>query len=208
MSALRIVWQGFRATYEEMLLLAMLSLLTWACCLLIIPGPPAIAGLYLVASRVADDRRATFDHFKEGFRRFFVRSWIVGGASLLLFLLFVGSLLFYWNLPPTFPEWMQALALVMLYLLIGWCAMQIYLFPLLVEHDLRAGLVFRNALALAFGSPIFSAVLLLAFAVIIVFSGLTTILLFLIAPGLLAVISSLALRDRLDAIRAKARPVA
>ena len=46
---LRIVWLGLKATYDEMLLLAMLSLLVSLSWLLIIPGPPATAALYYLS---------------------------------------------------------------------------------------------------------------------------------------------------------------
>jgi len=202
---LHIVWLGVKATYEELLLLGMLSLLVWLCWLLIIPGPPATAALFYVAHRVATERSVNFNLFKEGFRRYFVRSWIIGGISLAFLLLFVSSFFFYLSLPAQFPQWMQALSVVMLYLLICWLAIQLYLFPVLVAQNLSLGRLFRNAFFLAFASPLFTGVLLLALTLIVILSALTTILLFGIAPALIAVICSLALQDRLDFFRAKSK---
>ena len=201
---LRIVWSGVIASYEEMLLLALLSLLVCACWLIIIPGPPATAALYCVANRIASERRVNFDVFKEGFRRYFVRSWIISAISLGMLAIIISSLFFYTGLPAQFPQWMQALSVVMLYILIAWLAMQIYLFPVLIEQNLRVWMVFRNALYLAFASPVYTGVLLAALAVIVLLCGLTTILFFLIAPALVAVISSVALQDRLAYFRGKA----
>ena len=202
-----LVWLGIKATYEEMLLLVVLSLLFWVCWLLVIPGPPATAGLYLVAHRIANERSVNFGLFKEGFRRYFGRSWIITGVSLALLVVLVSSFFFYLGLPPQFPQWMQALSVVMLYLLIAWFAVQLYLFPVLLEQDMRIGLVFRNAFYLTFASPIFTGVLLLILVVIVLLCAVTTLLLFLIAPGLVAVISSLALQDRLAFFRAKTHGV-
>ena len=202
---LHIVWLGVKATYEELLLLGMLSLLVWLCWLLIIPGPPATAALFYVANRVANERSVNFNLFKEGFRRYFVRSWIIGGISLAFLTLFVSSFFFYLSLPAQFPQWMQALSVVMLYLLISWLAIQLYLFPVLVEQNLSLGRLFRNAFFLAFASPLFTGVLLLALTFIVILSALTTILLFGIAPALIAVICSLALQDRLAFFRAKSK---
>lgn len=202
---LHIVWLGVKATYEDLLLLGILSLLVWLCWLLIIPGPPATAALFYVANRVANERSVNFNLFKEGFRRYFVRSWIIGGISLAFLTLFVSSFFFYLSLPAQFPQWMQALSVVMLYLLISWLAIQLYLFPVLVEQNLSLGRLFRNAFFLAFASPLFTGVLLLALTFIVILSALTTILLFGIAPALIAVICSLALQDRLAFFRAKSK---
>lgn len=204
---LRIVWLGLKATYDEMLLLAMLSLLVSLSWLLIIPGPPATAALYYVANRIASERSANFDLFKEGFRRYFVRSWIISGISLLMLVIFVAGFFFYLGLPSQFPQWMQVLSVITLYLLIAWLAMQLYLFPVLIEQNLRLGLVFRNALYLAFASPLFTGVLLAALALIVLLCGLTTILLIMMAPALVAVITSMALQDRLAFFRAKAESI-
>lgn len=203
---LRIAWLGLKASYEEMLLLAILSLLVWVCWLLIIPGPPATAGLYYVAHRIATERRVNFDLFKEGFRLYFVRSWIISGISLVLLVVLVAGFFFYLAPPLRFPQWMQALSVVILYMLVAWFAIQLYLFPALIEQDLRIWPLFRNALYLALASPIFTGVLLLALAFIVLLCGVTTILLFLIAPALVAVISSLALQDRLIFFRVKPAP--
>lgn len=182
-------------------MLALLSFVWWVCMLFVIPGPPATAGLYLVANRIAKGERAGFDVFKDGFLTYFWRSLVVGLISVVLLVIFVTGFLFYIEPPPQFPAFFVLLSVVMLYLMLAWLAMQLYLFPVLVEQDVSLGVLFRNALFIAFASPVYTLVLLLVLAVCTVASILFPILLVLVLPGLTAVVSSIALQDRLAHIR-------
>lgn len=182
-------------------MLALLSFAWWVCMLFVIPGPPATAGLYLVANRIAKGERIGFDVFKEGFVTYFWRGLLVGLISAGLLVIFVTGFLFYIEPPPQFPAFFTLLSVVMLYLLLTWLAMQLYLFPVLVEQDVPLRLIFRNALFIAFASPVYTLILLVLLVVCTVASILFPILLVLVLPGLAAVVSSIALQDRLAHIR-------
>lgn len=184
-------------------MLALLSFVWWVCMLFVIPGPPATAGLYLVANRLAKGERAGFDIFKEGFLTYFWRSLLVGLITAALLFLFVTGFLFYLDPPPQFPAFFTLLSIVMLYLLLTWLAMQLYLFPVLVEQDVPLRLIFRNALFIAFASPVYTLILMVLLIACTVASILFPILLVLVLPGLAAVVSSIALQDRLANIRAR-----
>ncbi len=198
---LRVFWQGIRATWDDLLLLALLSFAWWLCMLFIIPGPPATAGLYQVANRIAKGERAGFDVFKDGFVTYFWRSLVVGLIAAGLLFIFITGFLFYLDPPPEFPDFLSLLSVVMLYLILTWLAMQLYLFPVLVEQNVPLRTIFRNALFIAFASPLYTLVLLLLLGVCTVASVLFPILLVLVLPGLGAVVSSIALQDRLAQIR-------
>jgi uncharacterized membrane protein YesL len=184
-------------------MLALLSFVWWVCMLFVIPGPPATAGLYLVANRLAKGERAGFDIFKEGFLTYFWRSLLVGLITAALLFLFVTGFLFYLDPPPQFPAFFTLLSIVMLYLLLTWLAMQLYLFPVLVEQDVPLKLIFRNALFIAFASPVYTLILMVLLVACTVASVLFPILLVLVLPGLAAVVCSIALQDRLANIRAR-----
>jgi uncharacterized membrane protein YesL len=184
-------------------MLALLSFVWWVCMLFVIPGPPATAGLYLVANRLAKGERAGFDIFKEGFLTYFWRSLLVGLITAALLFLFVTGFLFYLDPPPQFPAFFTLLSVVMLYLLLTWLAMQLYLFPVLVEQDVPLKLIFRNALFIAFASPVYTLILMVLLVACTVASVLFPILLVLVLPGLAAVVCSIALQDRLANIRAR-----
>ena len=97
---------------------------------------------------------------------------------------------------------LRFVAIPIFYIMLLWVSMQLYLFPLLIEQeDKRIWLVFRNALALALGNPIFTIVFgLLLVSVILVTSTLTgPILLLLIS--FMAVAQTLALQEMLTAQR-------
>lgn len=200
---LSVFWRGIRATWDDLLMLALLSFAWWLCMLFIIPGPPATAGLYLVTNRIAKGERAGFDTFKEGFLTYFWRSLLVGLISAVLLFIFVTGFLFYLDPPPQFPQFLVLLSIVMLYLMLTWLAMQLYLFPVLVEQEVSLGILFRNALFIAFASPVYTLVLLLLLGLCTVASVLFPILLVLVLPGLTAVVCSIALQDRLAHIRGR-----
>ena len=95
---------------------------------------------------------------------------------------------------------LRFVAFPIFYIMLLWVSMQLYLFPLLIEQeDKRIRLVFRNAVVLALGNPIFTIVFgLLLVSVILVTSTLTgPILLLLIS--FMAVAQTLALQEMLTA---------
>ena len=198
---LSVFWRGIRATWDDLLLLGLLSFAWWVCMLFVIPGPPATAGLYLVANRIAKGERIGFDVFKEGFVTYFWRSLVVGLIAAALLFMFVTGCLFYLDPPPAFPDIFTLLSVVMLYLILTWLAMQLYLFPVLVEQRISLGANFRNALFIAFASPVYTLILLVLLGLCTIGSVLFPILLVLVLPGLVAVVSSIALQDRLAHIR-------
>lgn len=198
---LSVFWRGIRATWDDLLLLGLLSFAWWVCMLFVIPGPPATAGLYLVANRIAKGERIGFDVFKEGFVTYFWRSLVVGLIAAALLFMFVTGFLFYLDPPPEFPDFFTLLSIVMLYLILTWLAMQLYLFPVLVEQSISLGAIFRNALFIAFASPVYTLILLVLLGLCTIGSVLFPILLVLVLPGLVAVVSSIALQDRLAHIR-------
>ena len=198
---LSVFWRGIRATWDDLLLLGLLSFAWWVCMLFVIPGPPATAGLYLVANRISKGERIGFDVFKEGFLTYFWRSLVVGLIAAALLFVFVTGFLFYLDPPPEFPDIFTLLSVVMLYLILTWLAMQLYLFPVLVEQRISLGANFRNALFIAFASPVYTLILLVLLGLCTIGSVLFPILLVLVLPGLVAVVSSIALQDSLAHIR-------
>ncbi|MCD6554890.1 MAG: YesL family protein [Anaerolineae bacterium] len=155
-------WRVFRKTlsdvWNRLYLLAMVNILWVALNLLLVSGPPATAGLFVLTYRLARDQDAGLHDFFEGFRRYFWRSWlwaIVAGAGFFILggdVVLVGSLS-----SADYVVFIQGFFLALLFL---WAFLLLYAFPLLLEQkrpSLRLAL--RNAFVMFAGNRSFSVTL-------------------------------------------------
>ncbi len=189
-------WQTFkdslRLTFEHIGLLIVLNFLWWLLLLPVVTWPPATAGLFHVVRRLTilqESEQTTWRHFFEGMRLYRWTSWKLAAADLALGIILVVNVLFYNNRSQTV---LRLLAWPMLSFLFLWGAMQLYLFPLLIEQEeKRITLVFRNAFLLTLGHLPFSLFFGL-FLVVVIAVGFV-----LAGPVLLLVISFLAVAQTL-----------
>ena len=185
MKALHTFWQAIRDLYDDLLLFAGASLLWWLATLLIIPGPPATAGLVYLAHRVVNEQRVEISFFWQEFKGRFRTSWLVGGTSLLVLILIIVNFLFYSSL----GNFLKYAVIVWAYLFLMWLAMQVYLFPLIWEmQDPRFGWLLRNAVMLALARPGYTLVLLVLLAAAAALSAILPFLLVLVWPALVALV--------------------
>lgn len=190
MKALRVFWLAIRDLYEELMLLAGVSVLWWLSVLLIIPGPPATAGLYYLAHRIVHERRVEFSFFWEEAKRSFGKSWQLAGVNLLGLIIVLVNFNFYLRLNNA----LRYAAILWLYLLLLWLAMQIYLFPLLFEmEEPRLGWILRNAVLLPLIRPGYTLLLLILLIAVTFLSSVLFLLLVVAWPALLALVGARAL---------------
>jgi len=123
--AIKTFVQALRDLYEDLMLLCGVSLVWWVANLLIIPGPPATAGLYYLAHRIVHEQRVEFSFFRQEARERFGRSWLVAGISLLVLIVFAANIIFYIQ----FESFVRYAAVVCAYFILMWLAIQIYVFP-------------------------------------------------------------------------------
>ncbi|MBS1254078.1 MAG: hypothetical protein MAG451_03134 [Anaerolineales bacterium] len=181
-----------RLTFRRIELLIVVNVLWWLLSLSVLTWPPATAGLYHVARRLAnpeESEQTTWHHFFEGFRSYWGRSWKLVAVDMALIAILVVTFLFYLNR----SQWVLRLLLVpVFYFMILWGGMQLYLFPLFIEQeDKRIRLVFKNAFILATGNPSFT--FLLGFLL----TAVTIIATVLAGPVLFVLISFLAVTQTL-----------
>jgi len=185
--AIKTFVQALRDLYEDLMLLCGVSLVWWVANLLIIPGPPATAGLYYLAHRIVHEQRVEFSFFRQEARERFGRSWLVAGISLLVLIVFAANIIFYIQ----FESFVRYAAVVCAYFILMWLAMQIYVFPLISEMDEpRLGWLLRNGLILALARPGYTMLLLILLAVTTALCVVLPFLLLLIWPALVALVSA------------------
>ena len=111
---------------------------------------PGTAAMYNSIYRFTELEPVSFRLFARGFRRFFVRGWLLAVVDLFALFVFAIGFMFYWFSGELF---LQIIAVVFVYLLLFWALMQPYLYPLLVTLDLGVYHTFRNAAVLVVGNP-------------------------------------------------------
>lgn len=188
----RLLWSTLGDYYYEILPFTALNLL-WLVCLLGLPLiggavvrafpvapsilaflvslvciPPALAGLFSAARTFADGYNIGLRDFFLGFRRYFWRAWQLALADLLAGVLIGGNFYFYLKLPGAF----RLIAILWVYVVLFWLAMQPYLVGLLVyQSDKRLRTTARNAALLVLAN-LGPSLALLFLALIFVFLSL------------------------------------
>lgn len=172
---------------------------------LILTLPPATAGLYFVTNRLANDYVGHMGHVWQGARQLAKQAWILGGLNAFVAVVAIANFQFYNQFD---AGWVVAVRSIWFTLLLIWIFTQLYAFPLLLEQkEPRVRLALRNSLFLAFASPglTFSISLFLAFLIAVTIVFLPNVLGFipilLIFPSIVALLTNVAVVQRLKDIR-------
>lgn len=197
--------QVFRKTlsdlWDEMYVLVVVNVLWVTLNVLVITGPPATAGLFVLTHRLACGEGASLRGFFEGFRRYFWQSWlwaIVAGAG---FFILGGDVVLIGGLSSAdYVIFIQGFFLMLLFL---WAFVLLYAFPLILEQDQPSlRLALRNALVMFARNQSFSITL---FGLALLVALLSTLLVApwgIITVVFLALLGNHAVLDRLAAHRA------
>ena len=145
--AFRVLWQAIKDYYEEMFILAGASLLWAVLAVPVVTLPPATAGMYYLTNHVARHKSVEFGLFFEGFKKFFVKSWLLTLLNLgVLFVLYT-NYQFYARYE---AQWSAVIQGLVVGAGVIWCLIQIYVFPMLLEQqEPRLLLALRNAAMMA-----------------------------------------------------------
>ena len=152
-------WQVFRKTlsdlWDEMYLLVVVNVLWIALNLLLVTGPPATAGLFVLTHRLACGEAVGLRDFFEGFRHYFWRSWLWGIVAGMGFFILGGDAVLLGNLSSAdYIVIIQGFFLMLLFL---WAFLLLYAFPLILEQEQPSlRLALRNALVMFASNPSFS----------------------------------------------------
>lgn len=150
----------------------------------ILPNPAA-CGLQYLAWQLAGGNGLFLSDQWDGLRRFgwlALRAWAL---SLLGTIAIVANLVFYGRVPSPVGPLVQIL---WLYVLLVWLSMHLYIYPLLiVQHDKRLHLIYRNAFIMTARRPLLTGVAAAIWLVALLVSigtGLAIILGFAIAAAI------------------------
>jgi hypothetical protein len=130
----------------------------------ILPNP-CTAGVQSVAHELATGGNITFRDHWLGFRRYARPAAIAWAGSLVITAVILGNLAFYAHAVGSSTGALHALAptlfLLWLLLCIPWISVHMFVFPLLIEQEVKnIRLVYRNALLMAMARPSVMAVVL------------------------------------------------
>lgn len=202
MEAFRLIWKGLKTWWEVWLGLWMFGLVWVLCWGTIVLGPPATFGFFQAARRLMTDNEIKWGEYFRAAKENFLASWLWFLANLLVLFVVFANTTYYGRLASSAGSILQVLALLVGFL---WVAVQFYALPyyvLLEKKSLRVA--WKNGLLTLLASPIFSLSLWLALAPLIALH-IFIMPVFLAGPGLVVLLSSMAVEDRVQKFRLRER---
>lgn len=157
-TAFRAFWAALKDYYEEMFRLVGANLLWAVLAIPVVTLPPATAGMLYLTNQVAHHKSVELGMFFEGFKKYFVKSWLLALLNAAVLTIFYVNFTFYGKMVG--GQWGAILQGLFVGLGVMWCLIQLYVFPMLLEQqEPRLLLALRNAAFMAFASPIATLVL-------------------------------------------------
>jgi uncharacterized membrane protein YesL len=204
----RIFWEALKDFWDELFLLALMNVVTVLLTVLVVSFPPALAGLWSSANRVAQGKAVGWSDYFDGFRRYFWKAWGLALLNVLVVIIVITNFRFYtpgnapFEISSTLSLWIRAFWVAVVFL---WLVLQAYPLALLLEQeDQRLRVALRNAIVLLIANPGFSLVLALLLLVAAVVSMLFPVLWLFATPALFAVVCNKAVRHLLEPYRPEA----
>jgi uncharacterized membrane protein YesL len=200
--AFRTIRRAGRLFMGDLYLFFLVNLLTTLSLFLVIPFPPALAGLCLVARRATEGKFVRVRDWWEGVTRYFWRAWAVGLINLAFLGLTIYNIGFYGpagRFPISQPAWLSpALQGALAAMLAFWLVWQLYVFPLMVEEERpRILRLMGRALLLLVGHPVYSVTLFVVIVLLVVVSTVAFGVGFFVTPGAVALLGVVATRHLL-----------
>lgn len=202
MDAFRMIWRTLKTWWEVWLVLWGLGLVWVLCWGTIVLGPPATFGFFQAARHLMTDNELKWDESLRAARENLLSSWLWFAANLLVLFTVFANYVFYGRLANSAGSVLQFIALLVGF---AWVAVQFYALPyyvLLEKKSLRTA--WKNGLLTLLASPIFSLTLWLVLAPLIALH-IFIVPVFLAGPGLVVLLTSMAVEDRVQKFRLRER---
>jgi uncharacterized membrane protein YesL len=198
----RVFWEALKDFWDELLLLVLMNVVTVLLVIPVVTLPPALAGLWNVANRVAQGKVISWSDYFAGFRLYFWKAWGLALLNILMFIIVSANLWFYvpgntpFDLHPTLSLLMRSAWLAVAFL---WLTAQMYPLALLLEQDdQRLRTILRNTAVIFIANPGFTLVLVVLLLIVVVISTLLPMMWLLVTPALFAVVCNKAVRHLLE----------
>jgi uncharacterized membrane protein YesL len=221
-AAFAVYWWALKHTYEELFTIAGVNLV-WIGVGVVVPAsvaslgapwfwvglalflillPPPTGGAFYYTNLLAHEKSAGFRDFWEGTKKYYLKSWFSAWLFLGVAALMVTNIWFYGQFEGGWVFWVQALFLS---LLIYWSAIQIYVFPMLLEQkEEKLLMAIRNGAILAVSSPLFTLLVIILSLLTFALSVGVTLPAVFILVCIMTLIANRAVVHLLGDIRAKA----
>ena len=198
MQAFKMIWKAAVAFYDEMFHFLLMGTVTLIGCVLILPGPFVVSGLYAAAQKAVRGRGVKWSIYWQGMKEFGLRSW------LLLLIILAGYGIIYTNfwfyttpdISPFSPQvgaWLLPLWIVFAVI---WTGTAYYTQAFLMElEEPKIFGVFRSSLFLTILHPLVTLILVIVSLLVLVLSVLFPILLIL-TPSFLFTLALTAVRTQ------------
>lgn len=198
-SPFRILKNAVVTWWDEWITWVLISLLWLISWITIVLGPPATFGLYYVSHELVGGQSLGVRGFIDGGKQFFLKAWGWMLANLVVAILTFANLQFYGQMQASWAAFVQGLFFLILFL---WVATQFYALPFFMLQEVKSlRMAWRNGFLTTLASPGFSLVMFLVVVIVLIPSVLFLIPLFLGIPGLVAVLGSVAVKDRVEVFR-------
>jgi uncharacterized membrane protein YesL len=193
--ALRMTWNALKIWWEVWLGLWLFGLVWVLCWITIVLGPPATFGFYHAIRWLLVEKETRWNEFYDPSKKYFLTSWLWFLVNLLVLYTVFANYVFYSNSSGSFGPVLQILALLIGFV---WVAAQFYALPYFVLMEKKSlPLAWKNALFTILASPLFSLTVWMVLASLI-FLHIFIMPVFLAGPGLVALLASLSVEDRIQ----------
>lgn len=192
----QVILQSLRDWWDDWLNMLVIGVVWFVCLLTVLLGPPAILGLYHVTHALAHGESLGVSGLIAGGRRYFLKGWLWALVNLVAAILLFANLLFYGQINAVWSRLVQGLFLGLSVL---WLVVQFYALPYLMEQEQQqVRLALRNGLLTVLASPGYTLVVVGVAALISLVGLLLVLPLFLGVPGLVALLGSRAVLERIE----------
>lgn len=180
----RLFLRGLKDAYDQFVLVMVVSVLWWACALLIVPGPPATVALF----RMMDPRnQVSMPEIREFFRTIreeFVTAWGIAAVTVPVILVLAWNMIFFQDTDSFFalmiPLWFVMIVII--------ATLMLYAFATVAAMDSRVRNGFRGATYLLVMWPFSSVMMVVVLGLISSVLVVLVLPLILFGPGLSAAV--------------------
>ena len=191
----RLIWRTLQIWWEGWLSLLLFGLVWVLCWATLVLGPPATFGLFFAVRVWMDERETRWDHYYQMSKKHLLVSWVWFLVNLFVFFLIFANIAFYDNLAGGLSRALQIFSLGVLFL---WMAVQFYALPYYVLLEKKnLFIAWKNGLFTILASPIFSLTIWVALSLLLILN-LTVIPIFFGGPGLIVLLVSMGVEDRIE----------